>query len=188
MKNISEYIEEDRSGHIERSAAPLREHADRTNSLTLQQRSEYFYGMTTVFPLMFLGHYYDWLDIPERKDYMAQFFPMEETRFGPVNRALLDYIVRSDSDAVWLSMLSGYLAYYPCALLEDFAHWALPEEMLKPLDSALLAFRRDTLPGMLEKLAVCCGDSAARVEMICWLGTQFPYELLNAFHCSLFGH
>ena len=143
--------------------------------------------MTTAFPLMFLGHYYDWLDLPGKRDYMGEFFPAGEARFKACNQALLEQIFSAPrSDAGWLAAVCCYLAYYPYALLECFSRWALPEDCLPQVDSFIQADRARTLPELAARLTACVGDNGARTEAVCWLGTEFPYALLTRFHQYLF--
>ena len=189
MRDILAYVQEDLSGHIARSGAPLRSHADPNNSRTPAEREEYFSGMTTLFPLMFLGHYYEWLELPNRKDYQNEFLPWAESFFAPTNRALLHEIFQKPvSDSVWLSMLSGYLAYYPYALLEAFGRWALPDERMGRLSVFLQTDRAEALPALLKRLSAASVSPTARTEAVYWLGTEYPYELLPRFHRSLFEH
>lgn len=182
------YVQEDLAGHLERSGGPLRLHADPTSELNTQQRIDYFYGMTTMFPPMFLGHYYQWLELPEPKNYMQDFFPHAERWFGPCNQALLDklFAASDDSGAIWLASLCSYLAYYPYALLERFGLWAFPEDLASRVRDFVQTDRARTLPGLIQRLSACCGSAAEQEKAVYWLGTQFPYDLLTRFHQALF--
>lgn len=187
MKEIKAYIQADQAGQLERSAVPLKMHAVCGTGVSPQERLDYFYGMTTMFPLMFLGHYYQWLSDGRGKDFQAEFFPGTEQAYGPYNRKLMERIYAApDSYEVWLSSVSGYLSCYPYALLEDFAQWAFPEDLAQKAKAFLAREREEQLILLLDRLTQC-REEEARVQTVLWLGTQYPYELLLRFHNSLFG-
>jgi hypothetical protein len=74
MKNIHEFVSEDQKGHIERSGEEIRSNACRSSELSLAQRRDFFYGLSVVFPMMLLSHYYTWSDENDETEYMEILF------------------------------------------------------------------------------------------------------------------
>jgi hypothetical protein len=186
MKNIESYIAEDKVGHLERSYQPLLEHADHSNELTAAQRSAYFEGITTAFPLMFLGHYYDWVTEGSGKNYMEEFFPAYLESHMPENKALLNAIYANPADqTVWAGAIAAYLSSYPYELLVDFAQWGFSPEQGKAAAEFVIQDRSQQLPQLVERLAQA-DTNEKRKETVAWLGTEFPYALLTRLHHCMF--
>lgn len=187
MKEINTYLQVDKAGHLERSGTPLKLHMDRSSGISPQERLNYFYGMTTMFPLIFLGNYYQWLTDGKGKDYHSEFLPAMEQAYGPYNRSLLERIYEApDSFDAWLSSLSSYLSCYPHLLLAEFTRWAFPAEQAQKVNAFLAAERKEQLIPLLDRLTLCRDDDV-RIQTVFWLGTEYPYQLLSRFHNSLFG-
>lgn len=185
MKEILEFIQRDQPGHLERSGEPLRFHADEGSACDAGQRKEYFFGMMAMFPMMFLGHYYSWLTDGTPEVYMDSFVPAQQERFAGGVRKLLDVIYGgSERSARWIAAVSAYLAYYPAELLRAFAGWGFPEQGDALVEAFLQREREQELPGLLRRVADC-GTRERRAELVYWLGTEYPFELIGRFHHSV---
>lgn len=188
MKDIKAFLAEDHQGHVERSGADLLRHADRENDLTVQERKDYFYGITTVFPIMLLSHYYEGVLGGNVDVYMKQFAPIAEERHASQMKGMLEAVYAEwDNDALWAAAASGYLATYPYELLHEFSAWALTKEEQAKAEEFVRAQRAAALPKLAKRLASCQGSPKARVETIVYLGGDYPFELLGQFHGMVFG-
>lgn len=182
MKDIKKFLEEDHKGHLERSGEELRRHADHRNELAPETRQNYFYGITTVFPMMLLSHYYEWLTGNDVAEYMEAFVPASEVKYAPENKALLSALYENmDNNTVWSSIISSYMAHYPYMLLQSFANWALTPEQAARTAEFIREDRAATLPSVALRLSSCT-TMDERVATVLWLGADFPFELLGRFH------
>ena len=183
MNDIRQFLDEDHRGHLEHSAAELRKHSDRANDLDTESRKQYFYGITTVFPLMLLSHYYEWLTGKDVAEYMERFVPVNERKYAPQTKAMLECIYETpDSDVLWASAVSGYLATYPYAILQEFANWALTEEQAARMETFVQRERETMLPQLAQRMGSFGNDPEGRVNAAVYLGGDFPFELLERFH------
>jgi hypothetical protein len=184
MNSFAEFIQEDHKGHLERSGEELTRHADRSLDIGDDVRQKYFYGITTMFPLMLLGHYYQWRTGKEPKEYMEQFVPAEEKKLAPLTTALLDAIYAPpQTNEAWVAAVSAYLAAVPFEVLTDFALWAGIADREKLAD-VIIALKKDVIPQLVTKLASCT-DNEARVKTVLYLGGDLPFQLLEKFQEKL---
>lgn len=182
MKDVEKFLNEDHQGHLEHSAEELRTHADHRNELTLEVRQNYFYGISTIFPMMLLSHYYEWLTGKDTKEYMECFVPTNEARYAAENKALLTAVYENMDDCiVWASAVSSYMSHYPYAILQAFAEWALTPEQAKKAADFIQADRAASIPQIIIRLATS-KTMDERVNTMLWLGADFPFELLGRFH------
>lgn len=184
-KDIHAYVQADMREHKARSAAELLEHADPGSSKTAEERKEYFYGITAVFPMMFLGHYYDWLTDRQGRPYMEEFVPENEKKCGGTVRALMEELYREPGgDMQRLASLCGGLAASVYRTLGEFSAWAFSGGQL---DQAREFIARDmvrVMPALCARMAGA--GQEALLETVLWMGTEFPFELLERFHGELF--
>lgn len=188
MKNVDAFLEEDHQGHLGRSGEELCRYACRSNELTFEERKDYFYGITTVFPMMLLSHYYQWLSDSDVDTYMKEFVPAIEGKYAPQMRAMLEDIYSvPDNEAFWAAVVSSYLATYPYELLRKFSAWVLTEEQQAKTEEFICADRVSMLTALAKRLADCQGDVAACVKTVVYLGGDYPFELLRRFHKAVIG-
>ncbi len=180
-KNIEVFIAQDQPGHIAMSGGEIKKYALR-DGVTPEACKDYFFGISTVFPMMLLGHYYTWLTGNSDETYMNQFVPTQKQRYSGETMALLDLIYSSNQDAgLWQVALSAYLATYPYQILIRFAEFALTEAQIQAAEDFAVQDRREELPRLLQR-AAACQDRAAQAEFVLWLGTQYAFDLLGRFH------
>lgn len=182
-KDIEEFIDQDQPGHIAMSGAEIIKYA-RREGVELADCRDYFFGISTVFPMMLLGHYYTWLTGNGDQKYMEEFVPAQKERYTAETMALLELIYGAPEDyALWQAALSAYLASYPYQILEEFARFALPEAGVQAAKAFAVQDRAEALPKLLRRVAAC-GDQNACAELVLWLGTVYPFELLRRFHLA----
>lgn len=185
MKNIHEFVQMDKPGHLERSGEALRFHADEGNACDAEARKEYFFGTMAMFPMMFLGHYYSWLTDQAPDTFMDSFVPAQQERFAGWIRQLLDLLYsESDRRASWAAVVSAYLTAYPAELLRAFAGWGGSEQESVRVEGFLALERECELPALLKRVADC-GSGDQRAELAYWLGTEYPFALIERFHHSV---
>lgn len=186
MENdLHSFIESDCREHKERSGAELMEHADPASFKTEQERKEYFYGITAVFPMMLLGHYYDWLTDRQGKPYMDDFVPANEKKCGAPVRALMEELYREQvGDVPRLATLCGGLAAAVYRTLGEFSVWAFSDEQIARAQNFIAEDMANTLPKLCARLAGA--DQKELLETTMWMGTEFPFEVLERFHVELF--
>ncbi|MBR1780324.1 MAG: hypothetical protein IJ751_02845 [Oscillospiraceae bacterium] len=125
MKEVQAFLRTDHEGHLAHSADELIRHADWADGLSAEEREQYFYGITTVFPLMLLGHYHEWLTDADLSAYMERFVPDMEAKLAPQTEAVLHAIYAApESGEVWIAAVSSYLATVPYDVLRAFSAWA----------------------------------------------------------------
>jgi hypothetical protein len=189
MNNIESFIREDKQGHIEMSMQEIKDHACRSNDYTVQERQDYFYGISTVFPMMLLGHYSSWLTGKNDDAYMETFVPDMEQKYAKEQRARLQLIYEySEDPIIWSSAVCSYLTAYPYAILEEFAKWTFSEEQVKKAQEFINKDRAVEIPKLIEQTARSASDSNKREALIVWLGTQYPFDLIERMHRAIFDH
>lgn len=184
MKQIDEFIALDQPGHIAMSGAEITKYALR-EGVDLEECKAYFLGMSTVFPMMLLGHYYTWLTGRDAEDYMKRFVTKQKERYIAQTTALLDLIYSAPEDFdIWLAGLSSYMISYPYQILLEFAKFALSQDQTRLAEEFVIRDRAEHLPDCL-KCAVACRDRKSCTEFLLWLGTIYPFELIRRFHVAV---
>jgi hypothetical protein len=186
VKSFEAFIREDHEGHVERSGVELANHADRTIDLEDSIRQQYFYGITTVFPLMLLSHYQEWRTGVEPTAYMEQFVPQEEEKLSPITNGILGTIYQAPtSNEAWIAGVSSYLSAVPFEILQDYAAWAklCPPEQV---EAFIQQEQAEILPQLLASLSHCTTNDA-RVKTVLFLGGDYPFEFLTRAHRALAG-
>lgn len=180
---IEEFLKADHEGHLEHSAAELLRHADLSNGLTTEARQAYFSGITTVFPLMLLSHYYEWLTGKDPSDYMERFVPDTRSRLQPQTDAMLETLYHTPDNAqLWTGLASSYLSTVPYFVLRAFAAYALPADQVERAERFIRSELAETIPALVRRLADCGTDPQKRAAAVVYLGGDYPFELLGRFH------
>lgn len=180
-KNLEAFIAQDQPGHIAMSGGEIKKYALR-DGVTPEACKDYFFGISTVFPMMLLGHYYTWLTGNSDEDYMNRFVPAQKERYTRQTTALLDLLYSNPEDyPLWQAALSAYLATYPYQILTRFAEFALTQAQLQAALDFVVRDRAEELPGLLRQVAAC-QDRAACAQLVLWLGTHYAFDLLARFH------
>ena len=124
----------DQPGHIAMSGGEITANAMRTG-LTLQACKDYFYGISTIFPIMMLGHYYSWMTEQDDSTYMERFVPAAKERFSGETMALLNLIYdHPDEIEVWRSALSSYISVYPYQILSYFTQFTFGPDAAEKME------------------------------------------------------
>ena len=182
-KLIEAFIQADKPGHLERSGDALRQHAREAGGRSGQERRDYFFGMMEMFPMMFLGHYYGWLTGQEPHTYMEEFVPAQQKKYEGMIRALLETLCGDgpEMETAWPVLLGAYLAAIPSELLRSLVRWGFGEAELEKTEAFLARENAEELPRLLRRAAQC-RSAAQREELVFWLGTEYPFELVERFH------
>lgn len=184
--DIHTYLQMDCREHKARSAAELLEHADPSSSKTMEERKDYFYGITAVFPMMLLGHYYDWLSGQQGKPYMEEFVPVNEKKCGaPIQTLMQELFFEPVGDSQRLAALGGGMAASLYRTLGEFSAWAFSDEQAIQTHEFIAQDMVSTLPDLCSRMAGASQEEL--LQTVLWLGTEFPFELLERFHKELFG-
>ena len=185
-KDIRTYVQADMREHKARSAAQLLEHADPASSKTAAERKEYFYGITGIFPMMFLGHYYSWLTDQQGRPYMEEFVPANEKKCARAVRALMGELYREPGgDTQRLAALCGGLVASVYRTLGEFSIWAFSGEQSAQAKDFIARDMVNTVPALCARMAGASQENL--LQALLWVGTEFPFELLERFHVELFG-
>lgn len=180
---IEEFLNADHKGHLEHSAAELLRHADLSNGLTAETRSVYFSGITTVFPLMLLSHYYEWLTGKDTDDYMDHFVPTTRSRLQPQTNAILNALYQAPDHAqLWNGLVLSYLSTVPYTILRTFTAYALKPEQAERVEPFICKELAEIVPTLAQRLADCGTDLQKRAAAVVYLGGDYPFELLGRFH------
>ena len=183
---FEDFLKGDHEGHLGHSAVELRRHADQASKLTVQQRREYFSGITTVFPLMLLSHHYEWLSGKDSADYIDCFVPVVRATLQPQTDAMLDTLYRApEQDHLWSALLSIYLSTVPYAILRAFASYALTAEHTPRMEKFVCRELTEVIPALAERLVACETDPKKRIDTVVYLGCDYPFELLQRFHSAV---
>ena len=186
--DIKEFLDNDKKGHKERSRAEVEKHLDEGNSLTVAEREDYFMGISTMFPAMMLGHYYEFKTGNAPDGYMNEFVPRVEKKYMGINRPLLDTVYENYGDgSVLAAFLGAYLSYYPVRILSDFADYAFLDDEKKKAEEFMDDYRTKELPGLVKRAAKECADKESKKDLILYLTTEYPFELLGKFHDRISG-
>lgn len=182
-KSIDAFIQSDKSGHLKRSGEALRQHARETGGYSGQERRDYFFGIMEMFPMMFLGHYYGWLIGQEPHTYMEEFVPAQQKKYEAMIRSLLETLCGDgpELESAWPVLLGAYLASVPAELLRSLVRWGFGKVELERTEAFLTRECAKELPQLLFRAAQC-RNAAQREELVFWLGTEYPFELVARFH------
>lgn len=182
-KKIEAFIRADKPGHLERSGEALRQYAQETDGCSEQERRDYFFGIMEMFPLMFLGHYYSWLTDREPTAYMETFVPAQQEKYEGMIRSLLETLCGDgpELESAWPVLLGAYLASVPAELLRSLVRWGFGKVELERTEAFLTQECAKELPQLLFRAAQC-RSAAQREELVFWLGTEYPFELVARFH------
>jgi hypothetical protein len=181
MKDVHAFLAEDRAGHLAMSQGELEQNADWNNELTAEQRQKYFYGIVTVFPVMLLSHYYEWLTGKDTTAYMEEFAPANEKKFAPQTTAMLETIYAApESKETWIAAVSSYLATVPYGILREFTAWTKLGTSEK-LDAFVRQEYATVLPQLVDRVAACT-TIEERIKAVVYFGGHFPFEVVERYH------
>lgn len=180
-RNFDIFLEEDHKEHLERSLQAILEHADLTNEKTEDERKEFFRGLMGMFPVMMLGHYYEWLTEREPKDYFDSFIPkwqsVTETYIERLTNRLFDEKTEPMLRAV---LLASYMQTYPYELLRAFVLWAKPDAAGKA-EEFLAKERTEGITSLSRQITEEI-TAGTHLSLAASLAGDYPFELLGRFH------
>jgi hypothetical protein len=111
-----------------------------------------------------------------------------EKNHGQEVEVLLDCIYKElESKEVWISAVSSYLSSYPYTVLEAFCEWSMTEAQVKKVKSFIQEERTKELPQLICRVAESGKSEQVREDFVVWLGTVYPFEILERMHCFIFG-
>jgi len=196
MKKIAEFIFNDQPGHIILTGGGIKKYFDPKAKMTTQEKKEYFKGLISMYPYMFLGNYNNWLfDGKSPKNY-EEFLKADQPATAAKVTPAIEAWYDEKSSLSYEERVKGKIGLFldiPLLVLGSYHAWLYKGEkgakdfkefvqQTRPLTSVLGNVVLKAYYDTKNPLSV-----PEKTQVMLFLGTEYAQILIRKYYTWVFG-